>query len=200
MAAPIYTAQDIQSALIALLPQGRVWPKELDTTQAETFGAIAQTFKRECDAGNALLVDAFPATTEFLLPEWEATLGLPDPCTAGAETIAQRVAQVVSKLSKPGGQSIAYFVSLAGALGYPNATVTQYAPFRVGRSRMGAPLGGAGWMFVWTLTAPTLPVTYFRTGLGRMGDPLYSLAADGLRCTIEAAAPAHTNVLFSGYA
>ncbi len=199
MAAPIYTVEDIQSALQALLPRGRVWPRDPDTVQADFWKAVAGTYKRNSDAAAALLTDVFPGTTEFLLPEWEETLGLPDPCVVSAQTIAQRVAAVVAKLAHSGGQSIEYFVTLANILGYPDSTITQYAPFRAGRSHCGDRLGGEDWFFVWTFDSPDLPVTYFRAGASTAGDPLYSLGGPELRCAIQRFAPAHTNVLFSGF-
>lgn len=200
MGAYTFSVQQIQSALQNLLPQGRVWPRDPDSVQADFWQSIAGSFKRVCDAAGFLLVDAFPSTTEFLLPEWEETLGLPDPCVVGPQTIAQRVAAVVAKFTDSGGQSAAYFIALSAALGYPGVTVINHAPFRTGHSRCGDPVGSEDWIFVWTLNAPTVPVSYFRCGTAHCGDPLYSLGGPELRCTTERYAPAHTKVLFSDHA
>ena len=94
--------------------------------------ALAQVYVRQTARSRNLVVDAFPATTVELLPEWENTLGLPDPCAGPSPTLGQRIAQVVARLTDSGGQSVAYFVELARRLGY-DITVTQYAPSRFGR-------------------------------------------------------------------
>ena len=140
--AVFYSAQDFARALLALLPSGRVWPKDLESTQGLFMQALAQVYAADGTVAY-LVVDAFPATTVELLPEWENTLGLPDPCAGPSPTLGQRIAQVVARLTDSGGQSVAYFVELARRLGY-DITVTQYAPSRFGR-RFGSLFGGEAW-------------------------------------------------------
>lgn len=198
MSAPAFSVADFTGMMQRLLPRGYVWPRDPDAVQTQVLTGLAGTPKRLTDAAAALLVDAFPSTAVNLLPEWEETLGLPDPCAGEAPTIEGRQQQVVAKLSLPGGQSQAYFIALAAKLGYAGCTITQYAPFRAGRSRCIDPCGVTGWFFVWTFNIPTLPVSYFNA-LSSCTDPLYTLdGGDDVECTIRNYAPAHTNVLFSG--
>lgn len=200
MPGSIFSSADFLAALQALLPRGKAWPRDPDAVQTEVADALSPTYARQSAASNGLLLDSPPFQLDQMLPEWEATLGLPDPCAGEAQSHAQRVSQVLAKLSGPGGQSVAYFIQLAALLGYANCTITTYAPFRCGRSDCGDPLGGVGWFFVWLLNAPDLPVTYFQCGQSTCGDPLYALGGDELRCTINRYAPAHTVVLYSGNA
>lgn len=81
MAAADLTSADYQAALQALLPHGRVWPREPDAVQSRVAAGLAQTAARLHARANYLLRDAFPLTPLELLPEWEATLGLPDECS-----------------------------------------------------------------------------------------------------------------------
>ncbi|WP_197520275.1 putative phage tail protein, partial [Paraburkholderia tropica] len=55
------------------------------------------SYERSTSRANYLLIDSFPPTAYELLPEWESTLGLPDPCAGEAPTIPQRQAQVLAR-------------------------------------------------------------------------------------------------------
>jgi uncharacterized protein YmfQ (DUF2313 family) len=63
-------------------------------------GLTLGTFLDALDArAGQLIPDAFPCSTVELLPEWEATLGLPDPCVQPPlTTLQQRQAAVCAKL------------------------------------------------------------------------------------------------------
>jgi len=180
------------------MPRGRVWPRDPDAVQSDFCSAMAPSFRRVTDAAAFLLKDAFPATTVQLLPEWEESLGLPDPCAGPGQTIQQRQQQVLTKFAADGGQSANYFIALIATLGFSGATITNFAPFRAGINRAGDPVYGPGWAFTWLVTAPNLNVVYFRAGLSAAGEPLYALTgADVLECVVKEYAPAHTNPLFA---
>src|SRR5690348_5922387 len=198
MSAPSFSNADYAQALQALMPPGKVWPRDPDSVQAQVLASLAPSFQRSGQAGLNLLADAFPATAQYLLPEWEASLGLPDPCAGESPTLQNRRQQVVARLTGQGGQSISYFVTYAALLGY-TVTVTQYAPFRCGQSRCGDQLGGPEWSFTWAINAPLETVTYFRAGISTCGEPLESWGNSVLQCEMDAIKPAHTilNITFS---
>ena len=81
MPAPTTTPADYGAALQSLLPTGWAWPRGQVAVQSLLASGLAQLPARLHARANALLVDAFPATTGELLPEWEASLGLPDACS-----------------------------------------------------------------------------------------------------------------------
>lgn len=195
MPKPSFTSADFTSALLGLLPRGRVWPKDPGSIQAQAVACLGPTFQRLSDRAVGLLVDAFPATTVGLLPEWEATLGLPDPCAGPAPTLQARRNQVIARLVSSGGQSIAFFESFAAGLGY-TVTITQYAPFRCGQSTCGQQLGGEDWCFTWSVNAPLESVAHFRAGASTAGEPLSSWGNGVLECELSAAKPAHTVLQF----
>lgn len=196
MPAPFYTAADYLAALQALMPRGRVWPRDSDATQTKALSGLTPTYERQNAAANNLLVDAFPASTLQLLPEWEETLGLPDPCAGASPTIQGRRAQAVARFTGRGGQSINYMVSFAASLGY-DVTVEQFSPFRVGQSAVGQPICGETWAHAWRVHSSTSTVYEFRTGSSAVGEPLASWGNAVLECELRALAPAHTVVLFS---
>ena len=121
--------------------------------------ALAPSLADVDASAQQLLVDAFPATTVALLPEWEASVGLPDPCAGEAPTIAARQGQVVARLSQPGGQSKAFLTAYAASLGYV-IEISNYAPYRVGLNSCVDPVATDDWAFflLINVNAPSAPV------------------------------------------
>jgi uncharacterized protein YmfQ (DUF2313 family) len=196
MPVPTFTAADYQAQLLDLCPVGPLWPRDPDTPMAQFLGALSPTYARLCARDANLLVDAFPVQPVELLPEWEATLGLPDPCAGPSPTLQQRQQQVAARFVASGGQSADYFISLAEKLGY-QVTITQFAPFRAGRSSIGQPLCGAPWAFAWQVNGPTFNVQYFKVSQDAVGEPLAQWSTTVLQCEVTRLSPAHTIVLFA---
>ncbi|KWR88759.1 YmfQ family protein [Cupriavidus sp. IDO] len=195
MLAPNLTSADYLRAFQALMPRGRVWPRDPDAVQTQVFTGLTQIYARNTARANYLLVDAFPATTYELLPEWESTLGLPDPCAGESPTVQQRRAQVVARLANSGGQSAAYYIGFAAKLGY-GITVTNFAPFHCGQSTAGQQLGNTDWFFAWSVNAPLNTVVRFAAGQSTAGEPLGSWNNNVLECELNAVKPAHTVLQF----
>lgn len=197
MAEALYSIDDYTEALLTILPRGRVWPKDPGTVQHAVAEALAGTYERLDARAQTLLVDAFPTTTLELLPEWEASLGLPDPCEGDGQGLEQRRGQIVSRLTSAGGQSVAYFLGVVAQLGYTGAEITQYAPFRTDRSATDFPLYSEAWAFAWTLNLPDLRVFYFQTDISATDEALVIIANGVATCVINALAPAHTVVIYT---
>jgi uncharacterized protein YmfQ (DUF2313 family) len=195
MPAPNYSAQDFTDVILALLPRGLIWPRDPNSVEVQAVSCLAPTFARHTLSDNNLLIDAFPATAVQLLTEWEETLGLPDPCAGESPTLQQRQAQVVARLTNSGGQSVPYFVGYAKTLGF-SVTVSEFAPFRAGQSRVGQPTGTQDWFFTWRINAPLNTVTYFEAGQSTAGQALESWGNAVLECELMAIKPAHTYLNF----
>ncbi len=193
-----FSTEDYTTALQNLMPTGLVWPRKTDSVQSAVFRALAQSYQQSDDAAEGLLVGAFPATATIMLADWEKTLGLPDDCAIGEnDSIALRQKAVVARLFSTGGQSAAYFIGVAKALGY-DVTVTVYRQARAGFSVCGDPLNGEDWPFTWLVTAPETTMISAQAGISYCGDPLRSWGNKRLECRLTALAPSHTIVKF-GY-
>ncbi|MGZ3272369.1 MAG: YmfQ family protein [Caulobacteraceae bacterium] len=190
-----FSAADYQRAFQAHLPRGRVWPADPDSVQARAIGGLTAHLADIDARAIALLADGFPATTNYLLPEWEASLGLPDPCAGPAPTVQQRQGQVLARFTDSGGQSIAHLEAFALKLGF-QITITNYAPFRAGRSRAGDPATGQAWAHAFAVHAPAQSPTPFRAGRSAAGEPLNIWGNAVLECELRAHQPAHTVVIF----
>lgn len=191
----VNTAQDYADVLRKLLPRGRVWTREDEGIQAAVLDALAVTSQSLDNAALGLIRDSFPATANALLPEWEQTLGLPDPCVGVPGSTQQRRQQVVARLTNSGGTTAEYFIEVAAALGY-TVTVTSYAPFRAGQSDAGDQLGTSDWFYTWSVNAPLNTVTHFAAGQSTAGDPLSTWGNAVLECELNAIKPAHTVLQF----
>ncbi|WP_322055619.1 YmfQ family protein [Burkholderia cenocepacia] len=179
---------------MALMPRGLAWPRDPYSVMGKTIATLAPIWSRHVASNNYLLVDAFPSATVELLPEWEAALGLPDPCAGESPTRAQRQAQVVARFTNSGGASISYFINYAKNLGF-DVTVSEFTPFRVGQHSAGDSVGVEGWAHTWRINAPSTTINYFRAGRSTAGEPLASWGNAVLFCEMNALKPAHTLLL-----
>jgi uncharacterized protein YmfQ (DUF2313 family) len=197
--APVYSDADFLSGMQKLLPTGPAWPRDSDAVQTQVLLALIKLYTANAAAASGLLVDGFPTTTVNLLPEWELTLGLPDPCAGESPTIEARRAQVVARFEATGGQSAQYFINFAATLGY-TITIDQFAPFRAGYNRAGDPDNSEAWAFAWRVNAPLFTVAFFHVGSSAVGEPLASWGSSVLECELERMSPAHTTLIINNTA
>ncbi|GAB6127296.1 YmfQ family protein [Humidesulfovibrio idahonensis] len=129
------------------------------------------------------------------LADWERVLGLPDTCAGGyGQTQAERIAAALSKVRQRGGQSRAYFIGIAAALGY-KITIEEHTVYTCD-SGCDQPICDEPWRFVWTVRAPETTVREFSCDSG-CDDPLSSWGNALLECVISRLKPAHTYVQFA---
>ncbi|WP_236189304.1 YmfQ family protein [Pseudomonas pharyngis] len=191
------TAADYLEQLKALLPPGQAFPRESDTTLHDLLDGMSIELARVDGRGEALPLEANPASTNELLTDWERVAGLPDKCSGVLEeTLQGRKSALLAKLTSTGGQSPAYFIQLAASLGY-TVTIEEYRPFRAGHSSAGDPLTNGPWIFTWLIRAPEVSVTDFRAGRSAAGERLRTWGNDTLECKLNQLKPAHTIALFA---
>jgi len=190
------TDVDYLRQLQALLPHGPAWPRD-ESPLTRLFDGLAQELARVDGRAMQLLEEADPRTTAELFADWERVTGLPDECVVafgGEQEQAQRRAALVGKLTTLGGQSAAYYVGLAAALGYA-ITVEDFTEHTVEDS-VEHPFYGAAWAFAWQVNAALNTVTDI-TVEDSVEDPIASWGNALLECVINRLKPAHTTVLFS---
>lgn len=194
----VLTETDYLRQMQALLPPGPAWPKDDDALLTRMLGALAAELSRVDGRVQKLVDEDDPRMAAELLLDWERVAGLPDACVAlsgQTQSIAQRRAALVARLTMLGGQSKAYFIALAASLGY-TVTITEFRPFRAGQSRSGDPVA-TNWQFAWQVNAPLNTVTPFRAGNAVAGDPINSWGNKLLECVLSRFKPAHTTVVFA---
>jgi uncharacterized protein YmfQ (DUF2313 family) len=190
------TSADYLLQLQELLPQGPAWPRE-DSYITRLLNGLSQELARVDGRALALASEADPRSTGELLADWERVTGLPDECAVafgGEQSTAQRRAALLSRLTNLGGQSAAYFQTLAAAMGY-TVTVEDFTQHTV-EDDVDHPLYSDAWAFVWQVNGVLNEVTEI-TVEDTVDDPIASWGSALLECVIDRLKPAHTNVLFS---
>lgn len=191
------TTEQYREHLKALLPPGQAFSRDAGTNLDSLLEGMAAELARLDGRGESLITEANPRTTLEMLPDWERVAGLPDNCASALEaTLQGRRNALISKLSASGGQSPAYFIEIAAALGY-QITIEEFRPFRAGLSSAGGSLTNGDWVHTWRVRAPATTTIPFRAGLSGAGEPLAAFGADSLECKINQLKPAHTQALFA---
>lgn len=195
MPIPNLQIADYAGQLVSLLPRGRAWPKGPDSFLVQVMGWLAPTFARSHLRAAYLITDGFPSSAVELLPQWELSLGLPDPCAGLSPTLQSRRAQVLARFAGLGGQSVSYFINFAANLGYP-VTISEFTALRFGAS-FGTPMYSDAWATAWQINAPTFTVQRFRFGQSFFGEPFSTWGNTVLQCEIQSFSPAYTLPIFA---
>lgn len=164
------TAGDYADQLVELLPSGPAWPNE-GSQSSRMLSGLAAELARIDGRVDALLDEVDPRTVIELIDEWELVSG-----TTGS-TLVQRRAALHARMISLGGQSRAYFITLAGALGY-TITIEELQPFRASKNRVGDVIAVPGVVYAWRVSV--------------LGSP----AAPDLEALFRDLKPAHTAVTF----
>lgn len=192
------TQADYLAALKAAMLKGRAWVADIGTTMHQLWAGVAIEFARIDARVEDLVKESDPRTTVEMMPEWEAFAGLPDPCVITDQSLQQRRNALTSKLLMQGGQSRAYFLQIADEMGYQDAVIEEFEPFRAGESGAGDPLWSEDDRFVWQINLPSDgAITYFAAGESAAGDPLQAWGDETIECRIRRFQPAGKTVIFA---
>ncbi len=192
------SAGDYERQLLALRPPGPAWANDDPLLSGLAVG-LARVHNRALD----LIEEGDPRTTYEMLPAWERVAGLPEVCPHtpnhdddGKQSLEERQRHLVQKLTSLGGQSRAYYIDVAEALGFPGATITEFRPFLC-TSACDDGLDPDPWRHVWRLNIPqTTGMSLFTTG-SACTEPLRTWGNARLERTITRLKPAQTHVLFA---
>jgi uncharacterized protein YmfQ (DUF2313 family) len=201
--------EDYAEALASLLPVGPAWPREFDSILMQLVAGVAMVWGDVDDrAADLLETESDPRKTVELLPDWERAFGLPDDCLSEPLTIRDRQIALVARMTMLGGQSRAFLIAVAAAIGY-TITIQEFAPFMAGVSQAGDTrpvgedffrwyIGPPEMRFYWTIHISGARLTWFRSAQGEAGvDPHLRIGlATDLECILRRYKPAHTEIIF----
>ena len=148
-------------------------------------------------SADQILLEMDPRTASVTLTDWERVYGLPDACVAAAgivQSVSERRAALVSLVTLRGGQTPAFFVALAAALGY-SITIAEGSPHATEHDSE-HPVYDEQYRFIWTVNA----ALYNLRELTTEDDTEMATAVWGntlLECRINRFKPAHTHVIFA---
>jgi uncharacterized protein YmfQ (DUF2313 family) len=144
-----------------------------------------------------ILQETDPRSTAALLTDWERVYGLSDPYIVAAgisQSFQERRAALVTKVTMRGGQSPAFFVALAAALGYA-ITITECHP-QTSEDDTEYAAHDERFRFVWYVNS----ALYTLRELSSEDDTEMATAVWGnglLEAVVKRYRPAHTLVLFA---
>lgn len=186
------TADDYYRLLLALRPRGPAWAEDDDLLRG-----VAEELARVHARTLYLLEEADPRSTYEMLAAWERNAGLPDQCGGGiGSSIDERQRRLHQKLTSRGGQSRAFFIGVAAALGYPGARITEFRPFTC-VSACEDSLDPDPWRHVWRIEFPQSTGIVEFTALSTCTEALREWGDDMVECVINRLKPAHTIVYFA---
>jgi uncharacterized protein YmfQ (DUF2313 family) len=189
---------DYARQFLQLLPRGPAWEWNEDGTGNALIQGLCQSFADVDSAAAGLLDEADWRTTLYLLDAWERVAGLPDPCVAGADqTIAQRRAWLLSRMTMTGGQSRQFFTDLAAQFGATIA-ITEYHASDCGWTACGDQLGGDQLNSTWEIEMSATTVWIAACGEAACGDLLGDWQTGVLECLLQRLKPAHS-ILYITY-
>lgn len=148
-------------------------------------------------ASQQILAEADPRSTALLLTDWERVYGLPEACivqSGVAQSIAERRAALIAKVTMQGGQSRAFFIALALSIGYA-ITITELYPENTEHDTEVAVMDEQ-YRFIWQVNSALYSLREETTE----DDTEMALAVWGnqlLQCVLNRHKPAHTYILFS---
>ena len=190
-------AADYLNQLQALLPRGLAWAKEQASNLTLLLAAWADEFARVDLRCDELVNEADPRSAFELLPDWERIAGLPDPCVTIGQSIDQRQSALVSKLIMSGGQSRAYFIGIAEAMGYPGATIDEFWMMTC-IDDCNAEINSQADLFCWRINLPaSIGGLFLMNCKSDCNNALQSWGDEAIECRINNYKPAHTNVIFA---
>jgi uncharacterized protein YmfQ (DUF2313 family) len=183
--------------LKALLPTGQAWSFDSDTALLAVLKVIAAELAFIHERAEGIIREALPSSTRLLLEDWENAAGLPDDCTVLADSVPERIAALVSKVLRIGGQSRQYFTEVAASLGY-DIEIEENRPFMCGISHCGTDhlTGGHEERYVWQVIVKDAKLLYLYCGESTIDSPLLDFRqADDLNCVLQKLKPAHTHLI-----
>ena len=180
---------DYVGQLLQLMPPGPAWAEKNDL-----LAAFADSLSRIHNRALDLIENADVRTADELFADWERVAGLPGPCVTSGQSTGQRRTALVNKITELGGQSRAYFIAIAAALGY-TVTIDEFTEFTVDDD-VDAPLNGTEWAYAWMVTSPQNIITELTVD-DTVDDALAAWGDAVLECVLNQFKPAHTILIFS---
>lgn len=172
---------DYLQQLRQLLPPGPAFDPELEPDLGQLLASWAPELARVDALNDQLRLEQMPATASWLLPDWEAYLGLPDVCTVpGSQSVDERRQAVINKLSAKGAPQRSYYMRLASQAGVAIG-IEEFRPARVGTANVGDFLYGDGWPWSWLVSASI--------------DTFGTAQSAALNCRLQLESPDYTDVV-----
>lgn len=142
---------DYLAMMQSLLPKGKLWSRDPDSRQTQILKAEADEFVRIEERAFNLFWESITRQTTELLTEYESDFGLPENGAELANTVAERIEDIYSKMLEVGQLFPTYLEEQAFLKNYVTH-IYEYAPFLVGISSVDDRIGYLNSFFFEALT------------------------------------------------
>lgn len=195
-------SDDLIRASVALLPQGAAWGSpdgeaiSLDSWHARFVRVLLHPFLALYTRLWLLVREGAASQSDLLLDLWEADYGLPDACTAGNGSKAERLRALSAKVASIAVSTPGDFILLASQYGF-TITITEPCLFECGFSECGGEHETGNPRpeeTYWEVSIVDGAVDYFTCGESELGhDRLFDLGESALLlCMLRRLAPGWT--------
>lgn len=192
------TPDAVLGHVLAHLPPGWVWPTDPASVMGRVMMPLAHALSRvEADAARLQQEAVGPREAVDLLADFERVLaGAADGIDTASLSAADRQAVAHQRWIARGGQSPAYFIQLAAALGTA-ITITEQVASQCDLAECGDEITPDTEAFVWIVSLPTDRLIDAECDVTECGDALGDIVLSICEPVIRAYRPAHTEVVFS---
>lgn len=188
---------DVRAEMIALLPDGWLWPKrQQDTLLAALLEPLAGEISLIEQTAAAMIDELDPRSATLCLIDYERVLG-PDPCGRDTSTMSlgDRRQLAHQRWTARGGASRQYFIDLAAKRGVTIA-IEENLVTMADAAVAGDELIETPEQFIWTVSLALLGEVVAKADESQAGDLLLDIVLSDVECDIRRLKPAHTEVVF----
>lgn len=186
---------DFLNVLQQLLPPGIalnaecVEVRDLLTKTAREFDAFAVLEE-------ALFLETDSRLAKLILKEYELSLGLPNRCTIGLQTLAERRAAVYNKIMDRGGVRRTRYLDIAARLGHKDTTIDRFKLFTCESLCTDAVFSEQAWLFTWVINLYQHTEIQQFTTESFCSEPLQIWGNSMVECELNAEKPAYSILIF----
>lgn len=184
---------DYLTLLGQLLPPGIALSPEQEET-ADLLYKTARELKQIGELDDVLFKELDPRNSIFLLDETEASLGLPDRCSTGNQTLNERQQAAYYKLTDIGGIRRTRYLNLLKKLGQPDATIERFTLNHCENDCETGVFEDTEWLFTWAVTLKeSSQITEF-TCQSHCDEALSAWGNTQIECVLNKEKPAYTHL------
>lgn len=185
---------DYLTLLGQLLPPGIAMSPEQDDT-ADLLTKTARELEAVAGLDESLFVEIDPRNAVLLLDETEASLGLPDRCTFGSQSVGERQAAAYNKLVDAGGARRTRYLGILRRLGQLQADIERFALHTCQHTCEDAVFDHTEWLFTWAITLKENTLSTPATCQSHCEEPLALWGNTQTECVLHKEKPAYSNLL-----
>lgn len=186
---------DFIAALQQLMPPGIALNPQ-STEVADLLQKTADEFDAYSLLEAALFAEVDPRVAVLLLLEYETSLGLPDRCSTGVQSISERQMAVYNKMLDTGGARRTRYLAMLARLGQEDAAIERFGLYTCESTCETPVFSDTEWLFTWAVTLKDNVVVTAATCQSHCEEPLNIWGNTMIECVLDREKPAYSILIF----